>query len=98
MSHPWEDVGGTPCPECGEPTGTVMRSAREERPSGPIEMRYRFYKVEPHGRMGNVSNHEDHFVGVYCPACGYDDADYSTPATLREIVNPLIEACNEFLA
>ena len=36
MTHPWEDVGGTLCPECGEPTGTVMRSARVERPSGPL--------------------------------------------------------------
>ena len=77
---PWEDVGGTPCPQCEQATGTVMRSAKERSPSGPIEMRYAFYKVEPHGRMGNKSHGEDHFVGIYCPGCDYDNADYSIPS------------------
>jgi len=91
MTHPWEDVGGTPCPECGAPTGTVMRHSEEERPSGPIEMQYSFYRVEPHARMGNVSNREDHWVGIYCPSCGYDNADYEKPLSSRECLKQICD-------
>jgi len=75
MTHPWEDVGGTPCPECGEPMGTIWVGAREVSSRGPIKTEYVQYNVEPHGRMGNKSHREDSCLGEHCFVCHYNSEE-----------------------